>query len=120
MCLFCIFFEKSIFKAFGSQSFNINYFSFCSLHVFFFFFFFKRHENERFGESGGTAVPSNHLTPKRAGTPKKHGAHKRTATAEHADQLFANLNAFVAEIEGDDDQYVREHTQKNKKSMTLE
>lgn len=38
---------------------------------------------------------------------KKQRVHKRTATAEHADQLFANLNAFVAEIEGDDE-YIRD------------
>jgi len=63
-----------------------------------------REEKERLEESGG---PSNHLTPKRADIPKKHRAHKRTATAEHADQLFANLNAYVAEIEGDDEYAAR-------------
>jgi len=64
-----------------------------------------RDENERLEESGGTGAPSNHLSPKRTGTPKKVRTHKRTATAEHADQLFSNLNAFVAELEGDDDHY---------------
>lgn len=62
-------------------------------------------DNERLraGLPEGAEALAPMVAPKKADTPKKARTHTRSPTVEQAEQLFANLNQFVAEMDGDDD-----------------